>query len=44
MPSSQEEEMVFMARMMEIQLKMQDEIHARTNIEQEELEENLMNF
>lgn len=36
--------MVFMAKMMEIQLKMQDEIFARTNVEQEELEENLMSF
>jgi hypothetical protein len=36
--------MVFITKMQEIQLRMQDEAFVRTNVEQEELEENLLSF
>ena len=44
MPTDQTQEMVFITKMQEIQLRMQDEAFVRTNVEQEELEENLLSF
>ncbi len=44
MPKDQIEEMAFVTKMQEIQLRMQDEAFTRTNVEQEELEENLLSY